>query len=117
MESISRQVEIEISAESAFNKFVHDVNNWWPKEYTWSQNKLVKISIDARNGGLCTEIGPNGFRCDWGSVTKISTNKLIQLKWQIGPKREPVPDREKASDIAIEFSENGNSTTAEIRTL
>ena len=110
MERITKRVEIGISSDIAFQKFVNELNEWWPKEYTWSQNKLKKIEIDSRKGGLCTEIGPNGFRCDWGTVSEYSENKKISLKWQISQKREPIPDKEKASDVKVSFVENGNST-------
>jgi hypothetical protein len=43
-------------------------------------------------------------------------NKLIGLKWQIGPNREPIPNPEKASDIKIEFiaKSNGNAATLKL---
>lgn len=88
-----------------------ELNEWWPKEYTWSQDKLKEIKIDGRKGGLCTEIGPNGFRCDWGTVTEYAENQKIRLKWQIGQKREPVPNPDMASDIRVDFIQDDSSTT------
>jgi len=89
------------------SKFVNELNNWWPPEYTWSQEQLQEIRIDGRKDGLCTEIGPHGFRCDWGRVTELTEGKSIAFKWQISPKREPIPNPDKASDIRVEFvSEN-----------
>ena len=107
MEKISREFNLGIARGKAFQKFLNELNAWWPKEYTWSQDKLKEIRIDGQKDGLCTEIGPNGFRCDWGRVTELEENEKIKLKWQISPTREPVPDPEKASDIEIVFSENG----------
>tara|TARA_B100000780_G_C20892841_1_gene355331 strand:- start:176 stop:634 length:459 start_codon:yes stop_codon:yes gene_type:complete len=111
MEGITKRLKIEIPSDKAFRKFVNDFNEWWPKEYTWSQDKLEKIKIDGRKTGLCTEIGPNGFRCDWGTITEITENEEISLKWQISPKREPIPNPEKASDLKVKFVQNGDSTT------
>ena len=113
MKKISKEINVAISADKAFQKFVNELNEWWPKEYTWSQDKLKEIRIDSRVGGLCSEIGPHGFRCDWGRVTDLTENKKIELKWQISPNREPVPDPEKASDIQIVFKENDDSTTVQ----
>ena len=111
MEMISKKLNIGISSEGAFSKFVYEIGKWWPKEYTWSQDKLVDMRIDGKVDGLCTETGPYGFRCDWGRVTKLEENREIGLKWQISPKREPVPDPAKASDIRVEFKEDGKSST------
>lgn len=111
MERITKTLKIGIPSNIAFQKFVNELNEWWPKEYTWSQDKLREIKIDGRKDGLCTEIGPNGFRCDWGTVTEFAENKKISLKWQISPKREPIPNPDKASDLKVTFIENGNSTT------
>lgn len=104
----------QIPPDQAFEKFINDFNKWWPKEYTWSQDKLKEIKIDCKEGGLCTEIGPNGFRCDWGTVKDFVINEKINLKWQISPKREPIPDPGKASDIDVDFKEDGNSTTIQL---
>lgn len=111
MERITKRLKIEIPSDKAFRKFVIDFNEWWPKEYTWSQDKLEEIKIDGSKNGLCTEIGPNGFRCDWGTITEITENEEISLKWQISPKREPIPNPEKASDLKVKFVQNGDSTT------
>jgi len=111
MERITKRLKIEIPSDEAFRKFVNDLNEWWPKEYTWSQDKLKEIKIDGRKNGLCTEIGPNGFRCDWGTITEFTDNEEISLKWQISPKREPIPNTEKASDLKVKFVQNGDSTT------
>jgi uncharacterized protein YndB with AHSA1/START domain len=111
MEKISKKFEVPIPGKKAFAKFVNELNLWWPKEYTWSQDQLKEIKIDVKENGLCTEIGPYGFRCDWGRVTDLIQAKKIGLKWQISPAREPVPNPDKASDIIITFTENENSTS------
>ena len=114
MEKIAKNLNIGSEKEIAFNIFLNELNEWWPKEYTWSQNKLKEISIDPKPGGLCTEIGPFGFRCDWGRVTELREGEFIKLKWQVGPHREPVPDPARASDIEVRFiSTNSLVTTIE----
>ena len=110
MESIQKTLKIAVTPETAFKKFLEEFNAWWPKEYTWSQDKLEEIRIEKKENGLCTEIGPYGFRCDWGRVTTLVEPKKIGLKWQISAKREPVPNPDHASDVTIEFLEEGDTT-------
>ncbi|MBK6266725.1 SRPBCC domain-containing protein [Marivirga sp. S37H4] len=114
MDGISKKLTVEINAKKAFRKFVHEFNQWWPKEYTWSQDFLREIKIDPKIDGLCTEIGPYGFRIDWGRVTNLTENESIEFKWQISPKREPIPNPDAASDIKINFTQqNGSATSIE----
>ncbi len=117
MKSITKRLTVKIPSETAFHKFVKELNEWWPKEYTWSQDKLEVIKIDGRKDGLCTEIGPNGFRCDWGTVTEFTEHKKLRLKWQISPNREPIPNPDKASDISVDFIQDGRSTTIKFEHL
>ena len=112
MKKITKGVKVSIPKDMAFRKFLNDINEWWPKEYTWSQDALEQISIDGKKDGLCTEIGPHRFRCDWGRVTELVENEQIGLKWQISPTREPIPNPEYASDIRIKFNNDGDYLTS-----
>lgn len=110
MNSIQIDFSVALSPGEAYQTFVEDFNDWWPAEYTWSQDQLKTIYIVGEVGGLCTEIGPHGFRCDWGRVTELEMDHKLVFKWQIGPRREPIPDPEKASDIKVIFQDQGGST-------
>lgn len=110
MKKITKRLLVHSNSKNSFRKFVNELNDWWPGEYTWSQKKPEEIKIDGRLGGLCTEIGPHGFRCDWGRVTEFESGERIAMKWQISMKREPVPDPDKASDIEVSFIERGGET-------
>jgi uncharacterized protein YndB with AHSA1/START domain len=113
--SIHKSLAIPAPAGEAFNRFVHQFRHWWPKEYTWSQQKLRDIFIEPEEGGLCTEIGPHGFRCDWGRVIKYSPPVRIAFKWQIGFDRDPLPDPDKASEVVVDFIADGiRQTTVEL---
>ncbi len=114
MEKVKKTITVPITKEKAFNAFVNQFNAWWPKEYTWSQHHLKEIKIDAKKNGLCTEIGPFGFRCDWGRVTEVEENKKITFKWQISPQRVPEPNPDKASEITVSFQENSGTTSIEL---
>jgi len=113
MEAISKTIQVAIPAQKAFDRFVNKLGEWWPPEYTWSQDSLEDIRIDSQKNGLCTEIGPHGFRCDWGRVIELIENEKIELKWQISAKREPIPNPAKASNLRITFTDDGGSTTVQ----
>jgi hypothetical protein len=110
MSGISKQIVIESSVEPVYKYFTDSFNDWWPREYTWSQDQLEKISLGKKTGDLCTEVGPNGFRIDWGTVTQYRQNEVFAMKWQIGMKRDPIPDLSKGSDVVVTFKGESSRT-------
>jgi hypothetical protein len=117
MNEISLDIDVPVAKALAFELFVNKLSHWWPKAYTWSKELLVKIKIDAAQDGLCTELGPYGFRCDWGRVAELVVPDRIWLKWQISSARVPVPDPGEASDVVIRFEQAGPETRVVLQHL
>lgn len=99
---------VPVAPTEAFERFSDGLADWWPREYTWSGEALQAIAIEPEVGGMCFEVGPHGFRCDWGRVIERQPPECLSFTWQIGPSREPVPDPAHASEVAVTFSPNGN---------
>jgi len=106
---VRHEVTVQAIAADAFDVFTAGFARWWPREFTWSQDSLVDIGIDGEQGGACFEIGPHGFRCDWGRVLKWDPPKRVVLSWQISPDRLPEPDPSKASEVEVRFDSDGSS--------
>ena len=100
--------------DRAFSLFTEAMDEWWPREYTWSQAKLDRIGMEPRLGGLCFELGPFGFRCDWGRVTVWERPERLVFLWQIGPTRAPEPDPERASEVEVEFLAADDGVSVEL---
>lgn len=109
---VLRQTNIKLGSLETFNKFVLQIENWWPSQYTWSKEQLVSISIEPYENGLCKEIGPYNFRCDWGRVTEFLEGESITFSWQIGYRREPIPNPLHASKVTVDFYKKGQDKTA-----
>jgi uncharacterized protein YndB with AHSA1/START domain len=109
--TIRHEVTIQLPPEAAFARLVDDLGDWWPPEYTWSQAVLEEIRIEPREGGMCFERGPHGFRCDWGRVLTFEPPLRLAFTWQIGPRREPVPDERRASEVELRFEAAGPRAT------
>lgn len=108
--TISIDIDVRGEPRDAFLRFSREMRNWWPKRYSWSGEMLQDMTIANETGGFCTEIGPYGFRCDFGRVLEIDPPRRIVFTWQIGPNREPVPDPSKASEVEVTFSEIAGGT-------
>ncbi len=109
-ETITLIMNLGLSKEEAFERFVNHFNNWWPKKYTWSGQKLKFIQIEANVNGKCFEIGPHDFRLDWGRVLEFEKSNKIVFSWQISPIRVPEPDPAKGSEVEIVFKEEDGLT-------
>jgi uncharacterized protein YndB with AHSA1/START domain len=107
-------VSVPVSAERAFERFAEGFGEWYPPEYTWSQAVLEKIAIEPREGGACYELGPHGFRCDWGRVIVWEPPHRLVFTWQVSPRREPVPDPARASEVEVRFEAEESSTRVEL---
>ena len=105
IEPLSYRHDVELPPERAFELFTAGFGRWWPPEYTWSGPALAEIGIEPREGGHCYEIGPAGFRCDWGTVTVWTPPRRLVFLWQIGPSRDPVPDPARASEVEVRFAD------------
>jgi uncharacterized protein YndB with AHSA1/START domain len=94
---------VNVSAAHAFGMFTEGFQAWWPREYSWSGPALERIGIEPGVGGFCFEVGPHGFRCDWGRVLEWDPPTRLVFSWQIGPDRVPEPDPAKASVVGVGF--------------
>ncbi len=101
--TIFSEIITNAPVEESFSIFVDHLQDWWPKEYTWSQNALRKMVIAPYINGHCYETGPFNFRCDWGRVIEFERPFQVAFTWQISPDRVPAPDPEKASQVAVTF--------------
>ena len=109
--TIRHEVSVARAPDAAFRSFAEHLDRWWPREYTWSGDVLQAIGIEPRPDGLCYERGPHGFRCDWGRVLVWEPPARLVFAWQIGPRREPVPDPLRASEVEVRFEHDGQGGT------
>ncbi len=109
-DSAAHEIVLPLARDRAFLLFVEHFADWWPAEYTWSQEGLQTIGIEPRQGGRCTEVGPHGFQLDWGRVLAWEPLGRLIITWQIGPSRVPQPDPKHASTVTFLFHEDGPDT-------
>ncbi|HEX8345851.1 MAG TPA: SRPBCC family protein, partial [Actinoplanes sp.] len=116
--SLRVSVLVEAAPEAAFDAFTTRVHEWWVREFTWSGRDLLDtIGIEPGPGGKAYEIGPHGFRLDWGRVLVWDPPRRVVLAWQIAPDRVPRPDPAQASEVDVSFRQQpgGTAVTLEHR--
>ncbi|WP_326562101.1 SRPBCC family protein [Micromonospora sp. NBC_01796] len=114
--SLRSTLRVPASPEHAFAVFTGGLADWWVMEYTWSgPTALAAIGFEPRAGGMAYEIGPHGFRADWGRVVLWQPPHRLVFTWQIGPDRVPVPDPANASEVDVRFDpEDDDRTRVEV---
>jgi len=114
-DAITTTTTVPASPEQAFSAFFDRFADWWPREFTWSQDVLETVTLELRPGGKASEYGPDGFRVDWGIVREVDRPRRALFTWQIGPRREPVPDPARGSEVEVRFEEaEGGCTRVEL---
>ncbi|MDP3852362.1 SRPBCC family protein [Phenylobacterium sp.] len=109
---IEESVVVPIPPERAFTVFMDGFADWWPADYTYSGlDGLEAIGLGAAPGDFCYEIGPDGFRVDWGRTVAVEPGRRIAFLWQIGPDSAPQPDPAQASQVEITFAPDGDGGT------
>ena len=102
--SLRASVTVAVGADVAFQVFTERIADWWVREFTWSGPAcLDRIVIEPRPGGKAYEVGPHGFRLDWGRVLVWQPPQRLVLSWQIAPDRVPQPDPTRASEVEVHF--------------
>jgi uncharacterized protein YndB with AHSA1/START domain len=106
---------VPASAERAYEVFTSRLADWWVMEYTWSgPTLLAELGMEPRAGGMLYEIGPYGFRSDWGRILTWDPPRRLVFTWQIGADRAPVPDPARASEVEVLFTPGDTGTLVEV---
>ena len=101
---IEETVALPLPPERAYAVFKDEFGAWWPGDYTYSgPGGLQAISLGAAAGDLCTEIGPHGFRVDWGRMLDVEPSRRLRFLWQIADDRTPRPDPAASSEVEVVF--------------
>ena len=102
---------VATSPEIAFRHFVERFGQWWPREYTWSRERLGSIGIGSRAGERCTETSRDGFTIDFGRTLAVDAPHRLSFAWCIDPTRVPIPDVDAAGIVTVEFSPHDVGST------
>ena len=49
---VTAGTDVPLTCEEAFALFSSGLGSWWPPEFSWSQDGLEEIGMEARAGGF-----------------------------------------------------------------
>jgi len=98
---VIKTIEVPCSQSNAFSTFTDKIGSWWPLDknsVSAMQGEVAKeVHIEAKSGGSIYEIGHDGTRHEWGSITTYNPSDKLVLAWHIGL------GAEQASRVAVDF--------------
>lgn len=97
---------VHAKPERAFEIFVNELAQWWPRGYTFSGDKLAAIGVEPVAGGRWFECDIDGREIAWGDVRAFVPGKRLVLSWAMGAQRRLEAPRH-ASEIEIRFTQEG----------
>lgn len=108
---IRHDVEVPIDAAEAFTLFTDHIGDWWPPEHQLGNTSKVTAIMEPGIGGRVFEIGADGSRCQWGTVTAWEPPSRLVVAWQITGQWTPEPDLARASEYEVTFTPKGEHST------
>ncbi|NNC83904.1 MAG: hypothetical protein HKN79_10020 [Flavobacteriales bacterium] len=115
MKNIKQRITLDLPATECHERFIQDIDDWWPKDYTWFKDPNAEMCIDVDDSGKCIEKDPSGKEITWGRVLENEKGKEIEMLWKIDSEREEIQRPEASSRVRITFSqESDDSTTMEV---
>lgn len=108
---IRREITIGLSKEAAFQRFVYDIDQWWPLEHFSILGPLARSCvIEAKTGGDIYEIGRDGEVVLWGNVTEFDPPNRLSCTWH--PGRPP----QTAQELRLTFrsDRSGENTVVDL---
>ena len=113
IESVRKQVTVEVPQERAFEVFTRQMGGWWNPQYQIGKASYVDVVVEPREGGSWYEVDADGNRCPWGAVLGWEPSDRVVLSWQINTQWSYDPD--VVTELEIRFTAvSGTSTLVEL---
>jgi uncharacterized protein YndB with AHSA1/START domain len=114
VESITRSVTVEGSAEHAFRVFTEHMGAWWPLD-THSiavdqglDQQAETLKVDGREDGRIEEVLEDGSTRSWGGIEAWEPPNRVVFWWK--PNELPIPPTE----VEVRFTAEGETTRVDL---
>jgi len=104
MTPILKTTHVPLSPTEAFDLFMAQLNDWWPKDRHTNFGPDTQFEIDARKNGTITEIAPDGTRRIWGRIIGWEPDEYMAFSWF------PDGDEDAATIVAVSFTATADGT-------
>jgi uncharacterized protein YndB with AHSA1/START domain len=115
---IVRSVVVKASPARAFDLFVANMQDWWPKGHTIGKKPFAEIVTEPQVGGRWFERDADGNETHWGKVLAWEPPSRLLLAWQINSRWTHDPDFLTEVELTfVQVEAGGTLVTLEHRNL
>lgn len=104
---INKTTHVPLSPQDAFDLFLADLDQWWPKDRHASDTDS-KLEVEARKNGAITEVLPDGTRKIWGHIIGWEPGQYMAFTWH------PDGPEEEATIVAVSFKQTADGTQLDL---
>ena len=108
MEPLRIEFSVACPVERAFDLWALETSRWWPAGHSVSADPGLSVTFEPQAGGRIYERTPDGDEHEWGEVLVWEPPHRLEYLWHLRF------DRSDATEVAISFAEEGESTTVSI---
>jgi uncharacterized protein YndB with AHSA1/START domain len=113
--SVRLKTVVDVPIERAFEVFTEDFDSIKPREHNLLSVEIEETVFEPREGGRIYDRGVDGSECEWARVLAYEPPNRVVFSWDISPRWQIEPDREKASEVEVRFiSETPERTRVEL---
>jgi uncharacterized protein YndB with AHSA1/START domain len=109
--SVQKSIVVNAPVERAFSVFTEQMGSWWPPDHHILEAPLAETVFEPRVGGHVYDRGTDGSECRWSRVLAYEPPTRIVFSWDINLQWQVETDPERASEIEIRFTAEGDERT------
>jgi uncharacterized protein YndB with AHSA1/START domain len=84
VESVRREIVVDLPPERAFDLFTANMSSWWPADHHIGSAPIDRIIVEPRPGGRWYTTHQDGTETSTGVVTVWEPPARFVVTWQIG---------------------------------
>lgn len=108
--SVRHERVIDLPQQEAFALFT-DLDRFKPREHNMLAVPIEQTVMEQHPGGAIYDRGVDGTTCRWGRVVTFEPPDRLVFMWDIGPDWRVTSDLERASEVDVTFTPNGDQRT------
>jgi len=109
--TVTTAIDVEAPVEHAFRVFTDGIGSWWNPSHHILAAELAEMEFQPYVGGHIIDRGTDGSECRWARVLAYDPPHLVRFSWDISLSWQLETDPEKASEIEVTFTPDGQTRT------
>jgi uncharacterized protein YndB with AHSA1/START domain len=109
--AIRTSITVNAPIERAFKVFTEDFDRIKPREHNLLGVDIAETVFERHEGGHIYDRGVDGSECRWARVLAYEPPDRVVFSWDISPRWQVETDPEKASEVEVRFTAEGEGRT------